>query len=116
MVEQIDRDAAAYFNNYVSWDSYIQSVGTREANRNAKAFALARSVERVRIRASLREPEAALVEAVAKGICRSDPLMRMGDANGVVEQRVRHEWLNYTSEATAALSAAADAMEVCDEN
>ena len=42
---------------------------------------------------------------VAKAICRADPAVRMGDADGVVEQRVSVEWHDYASDADAAIAA-----------
>jgi hypothetical protein len=45
------------------------------------------------------------VERVARAICADDPDIRMGDAEGVVQQRVNVEWKNYTRQATAAISA-----------
>ena len=44
-------------------------------------------------------------ERVAKAICRADPAVRMGDADGVVEQRVSVEWPDYVSAADAAIAA-----------
>lgn len=44
-------------------------------------------------------------ERVAKAICRNDPEVRMGDAEGVVEQRVQHEWVDYVDFADAAIAA-----------
>lgn len=46
-----------------------------------------------------------LVQVVARAICRADPEVRMGDAYGVVEQRVYIEWHRYGWQARAALSA-----------
>lgn len=43
------------------------------------------------------------VERVAKAICAQDPEVRMGDAEGVVQQRVDHEWQNYMPQASAAM-------------
>ncbi len=45
------------------------------------------------------------VERVARAICRADPKIRMGDANGVVEQRVDIEWHRYGWQARAAIAA-----------
>lgn len=50
-----------------------------------------------------------LIEAVARGLCSSDPQVRMGDAEHVVQQRVNVEWKYYLSTAQAALTAITDA-------
>lgn len=52
-----------------------------------------------------QDPDADLVEVVARAICRADPEVHMGDAYGVVEQRVYTEWHRYGWQARAALSA-----------
>lgn len=44
-------------------------------------------------------------ERVARAICHADPAVRMGDAKGVVEQRVSVEWPDYASAADAAIAA-----------
>ena len=44
-------------------------------------------------------------ERVAKAMCRADPEVHMGDASGVVEQRVQHEWKHYLDAADAAIAA-----------
>ena len=61
-------------------------------------------------RASAADNLALLREAVAKAICRADPSIRMGDAEGVVEQRVNHEWREYLWQADAALAALQSAI------
>lgn len=45
------------------------------------------------------------IEKVARAICAADPEIRMGDADGVVEQRVNTEWVHYVDQAKAALRA-----------
>jgi len=45
------------------------------------------------------------IEKVARAICRADPEVRMGDADGVVEQRVNIEWVHYVDQAKAAIAA-----------
>ena len=46
------------------------------------------------------------VEAAARAMCASDPNIRMGDAERIVQQRVNLEWREYIEPATAALTAA----------
>lgn len=46
------------------------------------------------------------VEAAARSMCASDPNIRMGDAERIVQQRVNLEWREYIEPATAALTAA----------
>lgn len=45
------------------------------------------------------------IEKVARAMCRADHEVRMGDADGVVEQRVNIEWVHYVDQAKAALRA-----------
>ncbi len=45
------------------------------------------------------------IEAMARYMCASDPDVRMGDAEAVVQQRVNVEWPHYVQQATAALAA-----------
>lgn len=45
------------------------------------------------------------IEKVARAICRADPEVRMGDADGVVEQRANTEWVHYVDQAKAAIAA-----------
>ena len=45
------------------------------------------------------------IEKVARALCRVDPVIRMGDADGVVEQRVNIEWVHYDEAAKAAIAA-----------
>lgn len=45
------------------------------------------------------------IEKVARAMCRADPEVRMGDADGVVEQRVNTEWVHYVDQAKAAIAA-----------
>jgi len=52
-----------------------------------------------------------LIERVARGMCRADPEVRMGDAEGVVEQRVNVEWPHYVDQAKAAIRAMLDGVE-----
>lgn len=52
-----------------------------------------------------------LIEKVARGMCRADPEVRMGDAEGVVEQRVNVEWPHYVPQAKAAIRAMLDGVE-----
>jgi hypothetical protein len=51
-----------------------------------------------------------LVEAVARAICAAAPEVHMGDASGVVQQRVDRVWREYTSEATAAIAVIRDKL------
>jgi hypothetical protein len=51
------------------------------------------------------------VERIARAICAADPDIRMGDAEGVVQQRVNVEWKNYTRQATTAISAMPDSFD-----
>ena len=51
-----------------------------------------------------------LIEAMARGMCAADPDVRMGDAEGVVQQRVNLEWRYYIPQATAAYTAMRDAL------
>ena len=46
------------------------------------------------------------IEKVARAMCRADPEVRMGDADGVVEQRVNTEWVHYVDQAKAAMQPA----------
>jgi len=55
-------------------------------------------------------PSEALVEAMARAICKADPEIHMGDAEGVVQQLVETEWRNYISAAKAAATVSAEAM------
>ena len=52
-----------------------------------------------------------LIEMVARGMCRADPEVRMGDAEGVVEQRVNVEWPHYVDQAKSAIRAMLDGVE-----
>lgn len=90
MVEQIDRDAAAAIEA-------LEWPGNHEAWRQmlAEQVAEIRGAERARMIAAMREPDAAMVEAVKAAIM----------------QAVR---ANLTCTATAALAAAADHMETRD--
>lgn len=54
--------------------------------------------------------DSALVEAMARAICKADPEIHMGDAEGVVQQLVETEWRNYISAAKAAATVSAEAM------
>lgn len=45
------------------------------------------------------------IEKVARALCRADPEIRMGDADGVVEQRVNIAWVHYVGTAQAAIAA-----------
>lgn len=51
-----------------------------------------------------------LIERVARAMCSADPDIRMGDAEGVVQQRVNVEWPAYKQQARAALTAATPAL------
>ena len=51
-------------------------------------------------------PSNEAVEAAAGAMCASDPNIRMGDAERIVQQRVNLEWREYIEPATAALTAA----------
>lgn len=52
-----------------------------------------------------------MIENVARAICRADPEVRMGDADGVVEQRVNIEWVHYVGAAKAAIAAMQQAQQ-----
>lgn len=96
-VEQIDRDAAETFIDNHGWLCARQWSELLSGDRAviANAFAAHRAAERARILAAMREPDAAMVEAVKAAIM----------------QAVR---ANLTCTATAALAAAADHMETRD--
>lgn len=87
MVEQIDRENEAL----QEW--------AEEGRRMERGITEAVAAERARILAAMRQPDAAMVEAVAKAIWGDDP------------PGANEHWHAFEKEATAALSAAADHME-----
>ncbi len=52
-----------------------------------------------------------LIERVARAMCRADPDVRRGDAEGVVEHRVVVEWPHYVPQAKPAIRAVLDGVE-----
>lgn len=52
-----------------------------------------------------------LIERVARGMCRADPDIRRGDADGVIEQSVNRFWHLYADAAKAAIRAVLDGVE-----
>ena len=52
-----------------------------------------------------------LIERVARGMCRADPDVRRGDADGVIEQSVNRYWHLYADAAKAAIRAMLDGVE-----
>ena len=58
----------------------------------------------------MADPTQEQVEAVARSLCASDPEIRMGDAEGVVQQRVNAEWRDYIPRAEQAIAALAPWM------
>lgn len=103
MVEQIDRDAAyqpfiAIYGQRVA-DKML--AGDMDGHHLLQAFAAHRAAERARILAAMRQPDAAMLEAVAKAI--------WGDEPGADEY-----WTAFEDHANRALAAAADHMEAGD--
>lgn len=57
------------------------------------------------IRPAREEVSGEEVERMARAICAEDPDIRMGDAEGVVQQRVEQHWRDYVGHARAAIAA-----------
>jgi hypothetical protein len=130
MVEQIDRDAAARFvrkawhlfwpNDYerAMQDAKDMQAGLCDTWALVQAFDWHRQAAEARILAAFRQPDAAMVEAVAKVLHnhRSDAAIACGRGKGLPSwQHQLPEYRNHVcKEATAALAAAADHMEAGD--
>lgn len=122
MVEQIDRDAAADYGEHRLFSSLVANSirdGRDDDNDLVQANAVHRQAAEARMIARMREPDAKMVEAVAEKLAdwfeANTGFHKRGDPD-IVEACYGGSWLSIRVDrlATAALAAAADAMEVGD--
>ncbi len=104
MVEQIDRDAAADLLGGAAPDGLV--AGFRDSLSLVQTLAAHRAAERARMIAAMRQPDAAMVEAVRNIITGWEDKIYWACERGTQYDR--------NAFATAALSAAADHMETRD--